>query len=390
MKRVSINYPLILLSLFYIIMLQPEGLSLNPALNKLFTLAKLGMAGLALVLYFYYNRISFAQVILILFEISLICSTLLYGTEIKFVCKNAIFTIGFCLATDLGIRFFQRETLRAFYWVSYLYIFINFLTVFLYPDGWWISNGTQAHWFLGQKNMIIILMIPSLISGLVSLAEQGRKISFDIVLLSLICVISIFMTKSSTSIVMMVIFVLFYILYVMNVNYIQIFNIRNYVWAILSANIFVLFASRISVLRWFVTVVLKKTLHFTGRATIWEHAIQWILKSPVFGWGYEHNTIITEKLGGNPAFVSCHNYFLNIAYKQGIIGLIFIFILYIIFVKSLKVTEGYAFTQLVGVGVFLLLFCGIFESLGWGEPLLWLVFLGIYYRIPEDMKEKGI
>ena len=188
----------------------------------------------------------------------------------------------------------------------------------------------------------------------------------------------------------MVIFTLFYLLYVCNINYVQIFNIKNYIIAIFVSNFFVLFSSKITVLRWLITVVLKKELHFTGRATIWEHAFGWIAKSPIWGWGYENNAVITDKLGGNPAFVSCHNYFLNIFYKQGVIGFALILMLYILLVKSLKQKEGFAFTQLVGFGVFLLLFCGIFEALGWTEPVMWLVFVGVFYEIPQYMKEGTI
>ena len=61
--------------------------------------------------------------------------------------------------------------------------------------------------------------------------------------------------------------------------------------------------------------------------------------------------------------------------------------LYILLIKSLKQKEGFAFTQLVGFGVFLLLFCGIFEALGWTEPVMWLVFVGVFYEIPQYMKE---
>lgn len=387
MKRATVNYNLFIWIIFYIIMLQPEGLTLNQSVNQLFTLAKLGICALTCVLYFYHNRISLPIIVLILYEACFVCSTLLYGTETKFVSKNAIYIIGFCMATDMGMRACQKEVVRGFFYVTASFVLINFATVILYPEGWWVSNETQPHWFLGQKNMIIMLMIPAMISGLVDLAERGKKISVAFLLVFICSLVSIFITKSSTSIVIMVIFTLFYLLYLCNVNYVQIFNVKNYIIAIFVSNFFVLFSSQITVLRWFITVVLKKELHFTGRTTIWEHAFGWIAKSPIWGWGYENNAVITDKLGGNPAFVSCHNYFLNIFYKQGVIGFALILMLYILLIKSLKQKEGFAFTQLVGFGVFLLLFCGIFEALGWTEPVMWLVFVGVFYEIPQYMKE---
>ena len=43
MKRATVNYNLFIWIIFYIIMLQPEGLTLNQSVNQLFTLAKLGI-----------------------------------------------------------------------------------------------------------------------------------------------------------------------------------------------------------------------------------------------------------------------------------------------------------------------------------------------------------
>lgn len=392
MSKITINWKLSFLMIAYFILLQPEYLTLNSMLNKAFLLSKCVVCVIVLVLYLYSNTISFSQILIVAFQGSLIFSTLLKATEVKYVCKVSVFLIGFSMLTEMAFRYYKKYAVCAFYYVTFFYVFINFVSVILCPEGLWTSgDGTQPHWFLGQKNILIMMIIPSLTAGLIMLWEKNKRISPMYVFHVVIATLSILLTDSATSVGVLLLFLFFYFLYLIRMNYVQIFNSLNFVWIIFLCNIFVLFAKYISVIAWLITSVLKRNLSFSGRVTIWNHAYEWILKSPVFGWGYEKTDVIITKLGGNPNFLSCHNYFLNVVYKQGIIGLVFLFLVIGIVVKKMYKFRENGTSQIISIAILVMLIDGIFEALGWSEPFFWLLLVGLYYDLPKKLiqgKEK--
>ncbi|MBQ3215649.1 MAG: O-antigen ligase family protein, partial [Oscillospiraceae bacterium] len=53
----------------------------------------------------------------------------------------------------------------------------------------------------------------------------------------------------------------------------------------------------------------------------WGMAVDWIRQSPIFGYGYEWEALLISKFGGNNTATHCHNLYLDLLYRTGIVGL---------------------------------------------------------------------
>ena len=95
-----------------------------------------------------------------------------------------------------------------FFYVTASFVLINFATVILYPvEGWWVSNETQPHWFPGTEKYDHYVDDSSNDQWIGRFGGTWKKkISVAFLLVFICSLVSIFITKSSTSIVIMVIF----------------------------------------------------------------------------------------------------------------------------------------------------------------------------------------
>ena len=74
----------------------------------------------------------------------------------------------------------------------------------------------------------------------------------------------------------------------------------------------------------FLSTVFGKNLTFSGRIYIWERTLIQIYRSPILGYGIQNSENLNAIIG-NP--FSAHNYFLDIAYQRGLVGLIIFLVL---------------------------------------------------------------
>jgi O-antigen ligase len=115
------------------------------------------------------------------------------------------------------------------------------------------------------------------------------------------------------------------------------------------------------IFEWFIVGLLGKKLSFTGRVTVWDKAIEYIIDKPLLGYGYESSEIFTSKMG-SIYYTHAHNTMLDICYKGGIIsGVLFLMMLYSLN-DVIKKCQAKKVANMISIILFCCLIMMIFEA----------------------------
>lgn len=229
---------------------------------------------------------------------------------------NLIFIIERAIANNE-----TNEMLSAATWLSIVYLSINLITLFYFPNGIipskdLYSNGDGDYYFLGIKIKYTVYIISTMTFAFINLFQYKRKKTFIIAII--LSIATIFIANISTAIVCLIFFIPLYYLvnkknYKMNVKWILIITIIvNYL--VVVYNIQNLFSG-------FIENVLNKSVTLTGRADIWKKAIAFLEQEDifklVFGNGIRNDGDFVY-FGG--AYWPAHNQWLQNIYEMGFFG----------------------------------------------------------------------
>ena len=267
-------------------------------------------------------------------------------------------------------------------------VLVDLATIVLFPGGLFQQTAYQNEyfssvmpgWLLGIKNNRILwlfsLVILSCIAALRN--SQGKKaLDSRTLFLGFVSVMCVVLVQSSTSTVVLVVFLaaLFFAP-----------ALKHFSGMVNSAT-----AVAVSAGTWFVVVILSNTdflgpflqtafgkdTTFSGRSEIWTQAQQFILQSPVFGYGFE-STVDKVIKYGNVSFVNAHNQLLEVSYDGGILLLtVFLAILGLVAV-SLYRNRG-SVAGVVGSLAFFLLGIEMLQEVLIENPIFWFIILLLYY-----------
>ncbi|MBP3444979.1 MAG: O-antigen ligase family protein [Bacilli bacterium] len=202
-------------------------------------------------------------------------------------------------------------------------IIINFVTILLFPDGLYIGNNTNEHYFLGQRNDLIEYILPCLLCfSIYNFKYKTSKLIFCI--FNLICMFSVILTWSANAMTALTIYYVYlFFFYIKKKD--NVFSPLNIYLISFFTSYSIIILKIQNLFSWIIEGILHKNLTFTGRTSIWDKSIAYIKKSFLYGYGKESEIIKFYKIGHSN---SCHNYFLDFLYDGGI--LMFIIILFII------------------------------------------------------------
>lgn len=228
----------------------------------------------------------------------------------------------------------MNECLNIISFVYKIYVAVDLITLILWSNGY---NNSRIY-FLGNKNMHILYILPMMILLLYQKAtEKQKKYNIEICLWWIVSFYIIFTTKSSTSIIAIVLLLLYYIMFYKTKCEKLFRGIKASVVCsiIFGINIVLVFMGISGIFSYLANELFGKDATLTGRIFIWPRAVEMFLDNPM---GYGWDAVVTDVYGGfnywfgNVVSVGhAHNLILTIAYKCGIIGLL-IFILYIIYI----------------------------------------------------------
>lgn len=267
-------------------------------------------------------------------------------------------------------------------------VLADLATLILFPGGLFLQTAYQneyftsviAGWLLGIKNnRILWLFAVVLLSCIAAIRNSGGRRALDArtILLGFVAIAGVVLAQSSTSTTVLVVFLA----------------------ALLFAPVLKPFscvvnsvtAAAISIVTWVVFVVLSNTeflgpflqslfekdATFSGRSDIWVQTQQFILQSPLFGYGFE-STVDKVVKYGNVSFVNAHNQVLEVVYDGGFLLLIVFLLIIGLVVISLYRSRS-SLAGVVGSFAFLLLGVEMVQEVLIENPIFWFIILLLYY-----------
>lgn len=319
-----------------------------------------GLSTLIILLYIINLKFNKSSIALLMFLAFLFITTLISKTaslSIFFKSFIKFFAIAFYL--DWTIKYNPKSVIKGVYYSLYIVVFINFITILLYPDGMYAASY-KLNWFLGYDNTHIFWYIPALVLALINLKINNKKISIDCLVLFLAVSYSVYYCFSANSVVAYTLFII--LIFTMKyTNKIEWMNAKIYFLIFLFLFFFFVIFRVQNIFSWLIVGILDKDLTFTGRTIVWDNAIQLIKKNLLLGYGVEDPLIISSKLG-NAHFVHAHNTILDVLYKGGIVSFIPFFIYMYMSILSLYKNRNNKIAKIISFGVFALLIMMIFEA----------------------------
>lgn len=271
-------------------------------------------------------KLDWGVILIFLVQAALVVSSILNKANVSYAVKKLLMVMDVVLLTSKNLKSNAAGFMKSVYWLLYVCIAIHFVTLFAFPNGIFTSyyeyQGTQIpylkHWFLSTGNNYVLFVLPAFFLDRVRLTRQKKKTDLLSAALYLMGFYGMFKSIASTSLIACALFVCFAVL----VEWKKIPMPSLKIYTLLGVAFFVLL-----VFLDFGNVVgglLGKpagSMTFTGRTKTWGMAVDWIRQSPIFGYGYEREALLISKFGGNNTATHCHNLYLDLFYRTGIVGL---------------------------------------------------------------------
>ena len=258
----------------------------------------------------------------------LIYSTLInkgeLGTTINTTIKKLLlcYIVGKVILNDIKTDSF----LRAVRDICVVIFFINLVSELLYPMGIPSTTTSAAtpHYFLGNVNSVIRAVLPGICCTILINEKKNKKLSFSLIFFYIGFLYQfIYLYHSATTIVALIV-ILAWIFFSE--------FIKKHLWTIYAVVIGIITYIQINLvvmsssprLLNLLSTVFGKNLTFSGRLYIWERTLIQIYRNPVWGYGIQKSDTLNMIIGNQ---FSAHNYFLDLVYQRGLIGLIFFLVL---------------------------------------------------------------
>lgn len=275
--------------------------------------------------------------------------------------------------------------LKGFGFLLLIYIVINFITIYIFPDGMYQNDLYTQNWFLGYKNVMIRTILPGItLIILCAIHDYGKVVFMDYFLIG-IAMISIYLAESSTSLVMMVVFVLGILFWSFKRKEYNFSLFKCFIVTMCISVAFTMFSLQ-SFLSSILESLFEKDTTFTGRTYVWAYTLLRLMSSPFIGFGWHSADEWREVLGFydiiTTGFSHPHNFILYMLLQGGLIYLgLFIYLCYYIS-KTFDKLNSYSYVLTL---MYLTFFVeGITESLT--GAVLFMPFLGLYAVLKIEKK----
>lgn len=282
-----------------------------------------------LLIKFYKNKIKISKpcFIWIIYRVWLLLSSIIFNNLSGILQWGylSIMVVNLFLIFELCKKDRQRQLLDSIFKLSTVLLFINLITLLLYPRGIIKSSfydvTANDYYFLGIKTQITTMIFPGLSAILILYKENKSKYKNSLILFIIIALFNIFYKNISTAIVgLVILMVLFIFKKITKINFNSEFCIlATVIFQVLIVffNVQVLFSS-------FFTDVLHKDITFSARTYIWQNAKELLINenlfSLLFGGGVaEHNEVVYY----SGDYWQPHNQLLVCLFNSGIFGTLY-------------------------------------------------------------------
>lgn len=273
---------------------------------------------------------------------------------------NSLKTLTLILSVNLFIEKYPKSIISAFSGLFSIYIYINLISLYLYPDGLYIiersSIGSSQGWILGVENQFAYVIIPGAIFNVLNSLYKYNKINIFTWITIGISFLSLIKVWTATGIVSLLFVIIFALLmsFKKKVKFIN-FNVIVVFYIIIWYS--VINIEKVRPIQYLVVEVLNKDLTLSFRTIIWDKVLEVIPNSLLFGHG-----INTYVLAGKVTSFAAHNLLLQIILDSGVIGILLFLICIIVAGKNLQSYKENTLSLIILVGIFSIMIGGIAES----------------------------
>ena len=310
---------------------------------------------------------------IILMQIWMFFSTLIHFASITSGFKLFVRVVVICYLLSELIEINATRTYNALNVVFHIYIIINTVTLFLFPNAMYLNvKGAPVCWFLGEDNYGFSYY---LLANILALCHGDQKKSVVLPIFSVVLSV-IFAWKNDIvtgkiCVIVMALFLLFGFFHKLR-TWISLYKITIFHLVLFYLLIF----NRVFRKATLLFDMVGRNLTFSGRTIIWDLVLEEVSKKPVFGHGV-YSANMFEDLLHLPGISSAHNYYLMIAFQGGIVALIlFACIIVVLSNNKTKTDNVIEFYLLTGIFIFMLR--EQFETGGY--EFLYVIFVLYYHR----------
>lgn len=277
----------------------------------------------------YRRRIPLFSKHLLLYILGFFLVTLINKQDLFYVLKKFIEIFLIVLIFEIGYSNIKNKILIVFFKYLFILIVINFLLLIIFPNGLVLelmSSDNYKMYFLSIKNGLINWIGLEFIIGLILLTIDKKNKTFKTAfhIFILISIYTIFVTGSSTGIIILSI-LLFYYLINNKINFS--ISIKSILPMLIIFFILIVFFRIGDYFSPIFEFLFNKDSTFTGRTNLWDQSLIIFSNNPVFGTGIREISLINYY---GRSFTS-HNLVLEILMTGGIFQLLFFFdIIYVI------------------------------------------------------------
>lgn len=380
------NYILYLMLLFPFLEMPRFGII--PSINSFFYVLKIVSAIIVLILCFLKKDISKTGVFLCFFGLAFIVSTYINnGNVLGAISQGLALIIPYLLIQYAIKRFPIKYVFRPIIVTFFAYALITSIQLINTPFEIWHGQGLRVGssilyddfgsiLALGDAKRLIFMLLPVICFESLIVCKK-HTISFWFIILLMITWFDIVYTWSVSAIFVLTIYTILLagrysmflkkIIYKINIWYI-------YSFAIL-LNITLVFCNILDYMGGFLNLF-GKAITLSGRTFVWDKALDYIYKSPI--WGYGLNDQLTmERFWG---LVHMHNHFLDLLYKGGMVYFFLYFLILIKVGKNLDKLTDCNEKYIMLISVFALLILGLTDSIT--HNILFLI-----YALVDSMKK---
>lgn len=288
---------------------------------------------------------------------------------------NSMTMIALSIIVDYGTRNHNRIILKSLLCILNFLITVNLITIFIFPNGMWISQmGYWENWFLGYDNNHILIMLPAIIISYIYNKTYFSKKTINFYYTLLIVNITVLKTWSATSLVGIL---LLDCIMLFEIDKVKILQPKKLLLLSVIFFIFIIILRIQNVFSFFIVDLLHKDLTFSNRTHIWDFVIGRVLDKPILGYGLQASTyryIISSPYSSFHA----HNFFLEICYRGGILLLISVIL---ILRKTLKKLSNSSNKKMSNFMMYCVVVYAIILLTEYYEPIYYFYLFVIFYNI---------
>ncbi len=366
----------ILYLVFFAAFIRPEYLVRMSKVKLFYDLLKITMmAFIPLIFTLKRKPLSKFTILWFVFEAWIVFVTVFRGADISFAINQALTVCTIALFFDMYSDD-MRHVCKVLYRFLGLLIFINFVTLLVFPAGMYVTgvtNTASENWFLGFKNKHMIYFLPFVGLNLILGNLEGFTWK-NFVMLAIVLFSALFAGSSTIILCLALILIVGFMPFVRK-NY-KVFNMYSYFG--LSIVLFILIPLlRLQYLFSFLIVtVLNKGIDLTYRTNLWDLALREIREHPIIGWG-EQSVDVKHLLYHSHSIISAHNQILEYLYIGGIVLLTLYIIINLLLAKKLTGMRRFGFIQ-VASGMYLALQVALIAEV-YTDASIYMIYFILWY-----------